>query len=97
MRRLGVALASLIALCAFAPAAAQGSFGFAEVDMTFEGPGGSAAMQAGSHPFAVKSRIVFNTNVLEEPEGAPKDVVVDLPPGFVGDPRAVPRCSTALG
>jgi len=47
--------------------------------------------QAGAHPDATAR---FELNL--EPSGAPydniKDSLVDLPPGFIGDPEAVPPC-----
>lgn len=58
--------------------------------------------QAGGHPNAVTSDIEFETEEIPDtflkkgfltaPTRDPKDVVVDLPPGLVGDPLAVPRC-----
>jgi hypothetical protein len=56
--------------------------------------------QAGGHPWALTSTIEFESEELENIEGKhfivptrdPKDIVVDLPPGLLGDPQAVPRC-----
>jgi hypothetical protein len=51
--------------------------------------------QAGGRPWSLTTRFEFET---EEHDGAPvatrdpKDVVVNIPPGLVGDPQAVPRC-----
>jgi hypothetical protein len=62
---------------------------------------GAEDVRAGSHPFALTTSFVMNEpegrNVggnptFLEPEGL-KDVRVALPPGFVGDPSAVPTCS----
>lgn len=58
--------------------------------------------QAGGHPFALTTTIEFNgeqenSSVGLYPAGGdPKDVVVDLPPGLLADPLAVPRCPLAL-
>jgi hypothetical protein len=58
--------------------------------------------QAGAHPWGLTARIEFNTEEVyfpgdEEtfpvPTQDPKDVVTSLPPGLLGDPMAVPRCS----
>lgn len=49
--------------------------------------------QAGSHPYAYTVSFAINENAQREPEGNLRDVVVDLPLGFVGNPTAVPRCS----
>ena len=60
MKRL--ALASLAALClaAFAAAPANAAFGIAEFDVAFENADASPALQAGSHPFAMTTRIFRN-------------------------------------
>jgi len=63
--------------------------------------------QAGGHPDHATGAFKLNTQFFEpDPtsanglfsrslvsQGAPKDVVVDLPPGFVGDPSVGPKCS----
>jgi hypothetical protein len=82
-------------------ASAQASFGLKSFDVTYENEDGSPATQAGSHPFAVTSTVEFSTkedpkkpgNLL--PDGSPKDLVVGLPAGLVGDREAMPRCSNA--
>jgi hypothetical protein len=57
--------------------------------------------QAGGHPWALTSTIEFETETLENlvekrhfivPTRDPKNVIVDLPPGLLGNPQAVPRC-----
>jgi hypothetical protein len=60
--------------------------------------------QAGEHPWALSTTVRFaseeNRNTNREPYFVPtrdpKDVVVDLPPGLLGDPQAVPRCQLSL-
>lgn len=61
---------------------------------------GTPAMQAGSHPFDHTTRLRFSTEINPQfsvpvPDHQAKDVIVELPPGFVGDPTAVPRCPEA--
>lgn len=97
MRRLVASLwlAATAALLLAAPASAD--FGLSEFDVTFTGPGGEAVTQAGSHPFAMTTKLALNTE--ETPEGpfpteSTKDLLVGLAPGFVGDQGAVPRCAT---
>jgi hypothetical protein len=65
-----------------------------------------AFSQAGGHPWAVTTTFEFASEEIETtskqqliiPTRDPKDVVVNLPPGLLGDPVAVPRCplSTVL-
>ncbi len=80
---------------ALGPSSARASFGFEHLDVRFVNSDGSVSMQAGSHPFAMKLTTDFNVDSGGNPEGAPKDLVIDQPAGFVADPTAVPRCSSA--
>ncbi len=60
-------------------------------------------MQAGSHPYALTTTFVLNEphspcpasgdQVTCVAEGDLKDARLELPPGFVGDPNATPRCT----
>lgn len=60
--------------------------------------------QAGAHPWAVTMRGGFATEEANSPgeepipvpSRDPRDVVLDLPPGLLGDPMAVPRCPLTL-
>jgi hypothetical protein len=61
---------------------------------------GSPDVQAGSHPYALTTSFVMNESERREGSnefvaagGGLKDVQVAFPPGFVGDPNAVPKCS----
>jgi hypothetical protein len=57
--------------------------------------------QAGGHPLALTTTFVFDSEEFVVgggekytfPTQDPKDIVVDLPSGLIGDPMAVPRCS----
>jgi hypothetical protein len=83
-----VALASVV----FVPSALA-SFGLATASISATNPNGSPDMQAGSHPYALTTKFMLNPVKGETaPEGALKDVRVELPPGFVGDPTATPLC-----
>ena len=62
---------------------------------------GNPATQAGGHPFDATTDILFNTLTnpappvgMLYPVESTKDVVVDLPAGFVGDTTVVDRCTT---
>ena len=60
---------------------------------------GSLATQAGGHPYAATATLALNTVSVGggkfEPARDVKNVTVNLPPGFIGDPSAVPQCSPA--
>ncbi len=53
--------------------------------------------QAGGHPTALTTIIKFTQEERNgghaAPTGDPKDIIIDLPPGLVANPQAVPRCS----
>lgn len=61
---------------------------------------GNLDTQAGGHPYSAATAIMVNT--LRTPKGviAPvgefKDIMVDLPPGFLGNPTAVPQCPETI-
>jgi hypothetical protein len=92
-----LAAASLAALLLASPAGA--AFGVNTFDVTYTKADASPATQAGSHPFEMTTTIEFNTKTDPKlgvvADGSPKDLVVDLPPGLVGDRDAVPPCSNA--
>ncbi len=99
MRRFLPALvaASLLAAALAVPAGAA-EFGFEEFDVTFTGPDGEAAMQAGSHPSTLTT--TFHVSTKEGPKGgqvpveAVKNLRIAQVPGLTGIPAAVPRCPT---
>ena len=71
--------------------------GAAGFDVTTTNADGSPDLQAGSHPFDFTTNINFktveNSNGLIVPAEDPRNVVVDLPPGLLGNPTAVPQCT----
>jgi len=85
-----------VAALASVPVASAAEFGLSEFDVTFSGPEGETVTQAGSHPFAVTTKLRLNTEPSpggEVPVESTKDLRVTLPPGLVGDQGAVPQCS----
>jgi hypothetical protein len=80
-------------------------FGLSYFDLDMAEPDGETDTQAGSHPYELTASLAFNVSSLEAPAGgnagaplanaSPKDLELELPPGLVGDPAAVPRCSQA--
>ncbi len=80
-------------------------FGLSYFDVGIADEGGEEDVQAGSHPFELTASLAFNISSREVPSAfnggaesplanaSPKDLEVELPPGLVGDPNAVPQCS----
>jgi len=69
-------------------------FGFPGWDAWFSNADGSVDTQAGSHPY--EATFVNGFNELANGKragGQPRDLEAVLPPGFFGDPGAVPRCT----
>ena len=75
------------------------------------GEGGTAATQAGSHPYGFTTILAFNVGSVGKldkcdpeprsygcavPNANAKDVDVALPPALVGNPLALPRCKQAV-
>ena len=71
-------------------------FGIDQLAFDATGLEGGLDMQAGDHPYAVTTRLDFNTVfaglVQYQPAREVKDVAVELPLGFAGDPLAAERC-----
>ena len=81
---------------------APAPLGFGNFDGWFTKADGTVDTQAGSHPYELTIALSFSsgkrTYVLEYPSeypsgGEARDLVVNLPPGIVGDPGAVPQCT----
>lgn len=80
-------------------------FGLSFADLDIADENGGADTQAGSHPFELTESFAFNVSSREAPSqrnggaesplanASPKDLEVELPPGLVGNPNTVPRCS----
>jgi hypothetical protein len=99
MKRFGILVMLMVAAKAIllAPACADVSdFSLASVSASL------STFQAGAHPdfetnFEVTTEPESNPNAfgLKRPYAAARDVVVDLPPGLIGNPNAVPQCTLA--
>jgi hypothetical protein len=105
-RALGVAAAVVLAVAACAapsvfavetPETGFGAheFGLERVGLSERNEDGSPNTQAGAHPYALTTTFSLN----EPPSGTVKsygdlkDLKLELPAGFVGNPNAVPQCS----
>ncbi len=79
---------------------ASASFGLQRFSIAATNQNGSPDVQAGSHPYALTTAFTMSKPRLFEErhllsEGSLKDAQVQLPPGFVGDPNATPKCGYA--
>ena len=78
-------------------APASAAFGIAGFDGNLTEADGSPMTQAGGHPYALTTTIDFNRVTSakwgEMPDESVRDVFVDAPVGFVGNPTVVPQCS----
>jgi hypothetical protein len=93
---LAVLAAALLAL-ALAPVPAQAEFGIAAATASLRGSDGEPLLAAGAHPDLTIEVSLNATRDSEtgaaKPEGNPRSIELRLPPGRVGNPRAVPTCS----
>ncbi len=97
----GLMFAVLVAAaCLLCAASARADFGIEGFDVEFlDGP--NAVTQAGSHPAEMTTTIDLNKFSEETPfgplwmpdESQMRNITVDLPPGFVGNPTAVGTCT----
>lgn len=98
MRRLLAIATVLVALLA-GPAcgSAAAAFGFAPGGNSLEilDSNGTADHLAGSHPDKVVVKFAFNTKE-GTAEGNARTLLMELPPGFVGNAAAVPTCSRSF-
>jgi hypothetical protein len=74
------------------------TFGFQQFETWFGSSEGTVDTQAGSHPYDVTVSFNLNTNFqakygLGPAGGEPQNIEVNLPPGVVGNPTAVPECT----
>ena len=100
--RVGTALVAVcvvLGVVGVSPALAQ--FGLERFAFSAQNESGTPDVQAGSHPYSLTATFVLNQpTCTSNPGGAIrcavanlKDARVELPPGFVGDPDATPRCT----
>jgi hypothetical protein len=77
------------------PIAVGGSvpFGIEDYGLALEEEGGSSDTQAGSHPFQLTSTVTVNQAADANPAALPKDLSGALPPGLIGNPTPIPRCT----
>jgi hypothetical protein len=89
-----LALAALL-VALLGPSAAQADFGLKSFSVAATNEDGSIDTQAGSHPYEYTVSFEFNQDLNELVEGNVSQLTLDLPPGLVGNPQAVPQCKRA--
>jgi hypothetical protein len=94
---LATALGIFVLLTAPSPPSARAAFGFESLSSTFGvGGGASGPLLAGSHPESWTTTFALNAAGPPEeryPDGALKDLRVELPTGLVALPTLLPKCS----
>jgi hypothetical protein len=82
-------------------------YGAENYEMTPEEEGGALDTQAGSHPFQLTTTLTFDNQAVPtfyeanellpevQPIALTKDLRFNLPPGLVGNPTPLPKCSIA--
>ncbi len=90
-------LAALLAFLALlvAPRIAHAQFGVVpgSFTVTAQNQDGSIDEAAATHPYSYTVSFALNTDPEGRTEGGEvRDILIDLPPGLIGNPEAVPRC-----
>ncbi|HLM85432.1 MAG TPA: hypothetical protein VK272_04500, partial [Solirubrobacteraceae bacterium] len=70
-------------------------FGVEDYELSAEEEGGAPDRQAGSHPFQLTSTLKLNQTAAEFTPALVKDLSFRLPPGLVGNPTPIPKCTLA--
>jgi hypothetical protein len=93
-------LAPVVAALVFAAPALAGEFGLQSAAVSALNQNGMPDVQAGSHPTELVTSFMLPTErstsgkkFFRVAGGNLKDVRLELPPGFVGDPSATPKCN----
>jgi hypothetical protein len=86
--QLSAVFIGCLAIAAFAVPSASADLEFESAGVAFTEPDGSPSRQAGAHP-----NFHFNWKLPPGPPEAVRNVVLDLPPGAVGNPAPFEECS----
>ncbi len=95
--RIAVGVVAVCGLLVFSSSAMAEEFGVQHFSISATNKDGTPDVQTGSHPYELTT--TFELQPPQEINGSLfvedslKDVHVELPPGFVGDPEATPRCT----
>jgi hypothetical protein len=92
IHKLGrVLLVLAVGVLVFSAAPAMAELSLSKFVISARNEDGTPDVQAGSHPYALTTTFAFNE--AGPKTGYLKDVNLELPPGFVGNPNATPKCS----
>lgn len=94
--RAQIALVSAVAsllIGLLTASSAAAAFKIASLEGSLTDQSGYAFTKAGGHPFAFTTSFSFNTDSKGDAVENVKDIEVELPPGFIGDPSATPKCT----
>jgi hypothetical protein len=94
-KQLSAFLGAAALFLALAAPSAQAGFGIKSFSVSAVNEDGTPATLAGSHPYEYTVSFEMNQDAQKQPEGTLRRLIVDLPPGFVGNPQALPRCTRA--
>jgi hypothetical protein len=70
----------------------RAGFGIEDFSMRAFDEDGLPSVQAAGHPYSLATSLYFNADAQLQPPEEVKDVIVDLPPGLVGNPQATTKC-----
>jgi hypothetical protein len=85
-----------VAAAAWLPAPAQADFGISSFEVTPVAEGGAPDTLAGSHPYALTTRIAVNqAGGGPFTEGDLRDLRIEMPAGLIENPDALPKCTQA--
>jgi hypothetical protein len=96
LKRVRMGLLAGLAFAVLGASPAHAAFSLLNASVSVNGANAQFSRQAGAHPdLRVHFEFPYSqtTGVLD---GNPKDVSLELPPGMVGDPTAVPQCPASL-
>jgi hypothetical protein len=79
----------------FAVPGAEADFGIKAMGVKAINENRTLDTQAGSHPYEYIVSFTLNQDKEGNPEGTLRDLIIELPPGMVGNPRALALCSGA--
>jgi hypothetical protein len=98
----GIVLAAMLLLLTLGARPARADFGIAAFDQQIAASeAGGTYTQAGGHPYSISTEIDLNSHLDPEffeqprPDADPKDIIVKLPPGLIGNPAGISQCSSA--